>query len=63
MIQETFTCKVCGSNTFAQGEVSNGYANVMPAGKILSTGSPIIYTFCKNCGEVVSIKIAKPYKF
>jgi len=63
MNQDNLTCKACESNTFTQGEVYNGYAQVMPVNKFLSTGSPIIYTFCKKCGEVASIRIAKPEKF
>ncbi|MDF9843692.1 MULTISPECIES: hypothetical protein [unclassified Paenibacillus] len=63
MNQENLTCKACGSNTFAKGEIKNGYGNVMPIGKPFTFGSPVIYTFCKKCGEVVSIKIAKPEKF
>ncbi|MCR8656884.1 hypothetical protein [Paenibacillus endoradicis] len=63
MNQENLTCKACGSNTFTKGEITNGYAFVMPIDKFLSSGSPVIYTFCKTCGEVASIKIKKPEKF
>ncbi|WP_141504590.1 hypothetical protein [Paenibacillus luteus] len=63
MNQENLSCKVCGSNTFAKGEIINGYARVMPIGKMFASGSPVIYTFCKECGEVASIKIEKPEKF
>jgi uncharacterized Zn finger protein len=63
MNQENVTCKACGGDTFVKGQISNGYANVMPINSFLSTGSPVIYTFCKRCGEVASIKIAKPEKF
>ncbi|HIW31812.1 MAG TPA: hypothetical protein IAA29_03405 [Candidatus Paenibacillus intestinavium] len=63
MNQENLTCKACGSTTFAKGEVNNEYAKVKPIGKMFTFGSPVIYTFCKNCGEVASIKIAKPEKF
>jgi len=62
MNQENLTCKACGSNTFTKGEVNNGHAHVMPIGKF-SFGSPVIYTFCKTCGEVASIKIKKPERF
>lgn len=63
MNQGQLTCKACGNTAFAKGRVSNGYANVMPIDKALSFGSPLIYTFCKRCGEVASIKIEKPDKF
>jgi hypothetical protein len=43
--------------------MNNGYANVMPIGKTFSFGSPLIFTFCKRCGEVASIKVEKPEKF
>jgi uncharacterized Zn finger protein len=63
MNQENLTCKACGSTTFAKGEVNNGTANLMPIGKFFSFGSPVIFTFCKKCGEVASIKIEKPDMF
>lgn len=60
---DQLTCKACGSTTFTKGEINNGDANVMPIGKAFSFGSSIIFTFCKRCGEVSSIKIEKPEKF
>lgn len=63
MSQDNLVCKSCGNTTFAKGEMSNGYANVMPIGKTFSFGSPVIFTFCKRCGEVASIKVKKPEKF
>jgi ribosomal protein L37E len=63
MNEANLVCKSCGSTTFTKGEMNNGYANVMPIGKTFSFGSPLIFTFCKRCGEVASIKVEKPEKF
>ncbi|MEK3762556.1 MULTISPECIES: hypothetical protein [unclassified Paenibacillus] len=63
MIQENTTCKACGGTTFAKGEVNAVDARLMPIGKTFSFGSPVIYTFCKKCGEVVSIRVKNPDKF
>ncbi|MNC41197.1 hypothetical protein D3C76_226340 [compost metagenome] len=63
MKQENRVCKTCGSSNFTEGEMRNGYANVMPIGKPFSFGSPVIFIFCKQCGEVASIIIEKPDKF
>ncbi|MEK3795617.1 hypothetical protein MKX42_28120 [Paenibacillus sp. FSL R7-0204] len=60
---ENLTCKACGSTTFVKGEVNAVDARVMPIGKTFSFGSPVIYTFCKKCGEVASIRIKNPDKF
>lgn len=61
--EQVMTCGSCGGTTFVSGRVSNGYAKVMPLGMTLSTGSALIYTFCKECGEVSSIKVKDPGKF
>lgn len=56
------TCKECGHDIFVQGKLGHGYANVYPIGKILYS-SPMIVSFCKNCGEVSSIKVKDTSKF
>ncbi|ASA19935.1 hypothetical protein [Paenibacillus donghaensis] len=63
MIQDNLVCKACGSTTFVQGDMSNGYANLMPLDKKFSFGSPLLFTFCKKCGEVASIKVKNTDKF
>ncbi|WP_151734526.1 hypothetical protein [Paenibacillus tengchongensis] len=63
MSKENAACRSCGGTSFAQGEMNNGYANLMPVRKALSFGSPLLFTFCKKCGEVASIKVQKPEKF
>ncbi|MED4402463.1 hypothetical protein [Metabacillus fastidiosus] len=62
MTQQELVCKSCGSESFTKGEMS-GYANIRPIDKIFTNGSPVIFTFCKNCGEVASIKIKNTKKF
>lgn len=61
--QNSMICKVCGSDSFTHGEVGFGYANVKPKGKLFSDGSPLLLTFCKECGEVASIKVKNTKKF
>lgn len=63
MPSEQIVCKVCGSDSFTNGMIGNGYANVRPLDKIFSSGSPLILSFCKKCGEVASIKVKNPKKF
>ncbi len=54
------TCPQCGGQEFAEG---TDFMAIKPLDKKLSTGSNKIYTFCLECGEVVSIRIEKPEKF
>ncbi|MCM3768719.1 hypothetical protein M3234_28005 [Neobacillus niacini] len=61
--EQVMTCRSCEGTTFASGKVSNGHAKLMPLGMTFSTGSSLIYTFCKECGEVSSIKVKDPGKF
>ncbi|MBS4188992.1 hypothetical protein KHA94_02015 [Bacillus sp. FJAT-49705] len=62
MNKQNQTCIVCGSKKFTQGRL-DGYAKVRPINKTFSLGSNLILTFCKDCGEVSSIKVEKPSKF
>jgi hypothetical protein len=55
-------CLACGNDTFAKGKLGNGFTSVTPLEKLLGS-SPLILTFCKKCGEVVSIKVQNPDKF
>ncbi len=58
-------CKACGGDSFTTGQVggNSSHANIRPIGSIMAFGSPILMTFCKNCGEVASIKVDNPKKF
>ncbi|WP_313798591.1 transcription initiation factor TFIIIB [Cytobacillus sp.] len=55
-------CNSCGSKKFTKGRL-DGYAKVRPLNKTFSLGSGIILTFCKNCGEVFSMKVENLNKF
>jgi hypothetical protein len=55
-------CKACGSDSFTKGEM-DGYAKLKPINTLFAIGSSLTYTFCKDCGEVASIKVNKPHKF
>ncbi|MFJ7734033.1 hypothetical protein ACIQXF_19415 [Lysinibacillus sp. NPDC097231] len=67
MEKNRLICKACGYNSFATGQLGHGKftteGNVRPIGSLIASGSPLILSFCKNCGEVASIKVAKPEKF
>ena len=49
----------CGGTSFAHG---SDYINIRPLDKKFTIGSEKIYTFCLDCGEVLSIKISNPSK-
>ncbi|MGN4124817.1 hypothetical protein ACMGD3_07320 [Lysinibacillus sphaericus] len=55
-------CKSCGNDSFSKGKL-DGFAALRPIDTIFSSGSPLIFTVCQNCGEVASIKVSKPKKF
>lgn len=65
MGNEKLVCKVCGRDTFTTGQVggTTSQGNIRPIGAIMAVGSPLLMTFCKNCGEVASFKVVKPDKF
>ncbi|MFB7155428.1 hypothetical protein [Lysinibacillus sp. NPDC056232] len=63
MSEEKLICKSCGSDSFTKGIMGNGFAYVKPADNIFKSGSPLIFTICKKCGEVASIKIKNFEKF
>ncbi|MGE7912516.1 hypothetical protein [Lysinibacillus xylanilyticus] len=58
-------CKACGSDSFTTGQVggNSSHGNIRPIGSIMAFGSPFLMTFCKECGEVASIKVDNPKKF
>ena len=58
-------CKACGGDSFTTGQVGGGTSqgNVRPIDSVFAVGSPFTFSFCKDCGEVASIKVAKPHKF
>jgi len=62
MDNQKLICKACGSDFFTKGQL-DGYAKLRPINKFFTVGSSLIYTFCKDCGEVASIKVNKPHKF
>ena len=67
MGNDKLVCKACGNDSFTSGQLGHGKlssdSNVRPIGSLIASGSPLILSFCKNCGEVASIKVAKPEKF
>jgi predicted nucleic-acid-binding Zn-ribbon protein len=53
-------CPKCDGVEFAEG---TDFMSVKPVDKKFSMGSNKIYTFCLNCGEVISIRIETPAIF
>lgn len=53
---------VSGGQSFSEGKL-DGYAALRPVNTIFSSGSPLIFTVCTQCGEIASIKATKPEKF
>ncbi|AIF42997.1 hypothetical protein BME96_06245 [Virgibacillus halodenitrificans] len=57
---EKKTCSECKGEEFAEG---TDFMAIKPLDKKLSKGSNKIYTFCLNCGEVISIRVDNPELF
>ncbi|NLB51717.1 MAG: transcription initiation factor TFIIIB [Syntrophomonadaceae bacterium] len=55
-------CTVCGSNKIGKGKLE-GYAALIPMGKIFTTGSAVIVDVCTECGTIIRMKVEKPEKF
>lgn len=53
-------CPKCNCDEFTEG---SDFMPIKPLDKKLSMGSNKIYTFCLNCGEIISIRIENPEKF
>lgn len=62
MDKDKLVCKICGNDSFTQGELGGAYANVRPVDALFSN-SPLILTICKNCGEIASMKVKNLQKF
>ena len=62
MDKDKLVCKICGNDSFTQGELGGANANVRPVDAIFSS-SPLILTICKNCGDVASMKVKNLQKF
>jgi len=62
MDEQKSICKFCGSDSFTRGIMDN-IIKLRPIDKSFFAGSALIYTFCKDCGEVASIKVDKPQNF
>ncbi|UQD53473.1 hypothetical protein C0971_16680 [Bacillus methanolicus] len=53
-------CPKCNGDEFAEG---TDFMPIKALDKKLSMGSNKIYTFCLNCGEIISTRIENPEKF
>ncbi|MCX7774396.1 MAG: hypothetical protein N2376_14955 [Clostridia bacterium] len=56
-------CNKCGGTTFKEGMLGSGHANVKEIGMNLQSGSRVVVTFCLECGEIVSMRVAYPEVF
>ena len=67
MENDKLVCKACGNDSFTTGQVghasNSSQGNVRPIESKMAFGSSFLMTFCKNCGEVASIKVDNPKKF
>ncbi|MGE7114328.1 hypothetical protein [Lysinibacillus sp. NPDC047702] len=64
MENDKLVCKICGGDTFTQGELGGVNANVRPLDSIsIFSSSPLLLSICTNCGEVSSMKVKKLHKF
>jgi predicted RNA-binding Zn-ribbon protein involved in translation (DUF1610 family) len=55
-------CPNCGNNKIGKGKLE-GYAALIPVGKLFTTGSTIIADVCTECGTIIRMKAEKPEKF
>ncbi|MFO1444679.1 transcription initiation factor TFIIIB [Bacillus sp. Bva_UNVM-123] len=53
-------CSKCGGTELGKG-LLNGYANMIPKGKIL--GSSIESIICTDCGYIIESYVTKPSRF
>lgn len=65
MEKDKLVCKICGNDSFTQGELGGSMANVKPVklDMLHFSSSPLILTICTDCGEVASIKVKNLQKF
>ena len=61
-MQNDMKCPKCGSDNIGEGKFG-GYARLMPANKLWSTGSEVRVKVCTDCGVVVEIFVKGPEKF
>lgn len=65
MEKDKLVCKICGNDSFTQGELGGSMANVKPIklDMLHFSSSPLILTICTNCGEVASMKVKNLQNF
>lgn len=65
MEKDKLVCKICGNDSFTQGELGGSMANVKPVklDMLHFSSSPLILTICTSCGEVASMKVKNLQKF
>jgi uncharacterized Zn finger protein len=65
MEKDKLVCKVCGNDSFTQGELGGSMANVKPVkhDMLHFSSSPLILSICTNCGDVASMKVKNLQKF
>lgn len=62
MSERKYICPVCGHEEVKTGKLK-GVASVFSMqSKSGFGGSEVYITFCAKCGEVLSMKVAEPYK-
>lgn len=63
MEDREITCPVCGHDVMKSGRL-NPPAYIVEMDSIVNLKrSEVHVTFCAKCGEIISMKVAEPYKF
>jgi predicted RNA-binding Zn-ribbon protein involved in translation (DUF1610 family) len=64
IIKNKTNCPVCGAAEIKQGKQKGIYARMYPINSKLNIGgSDIIADICTNCGNIISMRVARPEKF
>ncbi|NHM33836.1 hypothetical protein [Neobacillus terrae] len=59
-------CNKCGSHNFKEGKVGRGQPNFVYENNVsvfTTKFSPLLVTFCLDCGEVQSFRLEHPEAF
>ena len=63
MEDKKISCPVCGHDVIKTGRL-NPPAYIVEMNSIVNLKrSEVHVTFCAKCGEIISMKVAEPYKF
>lgn len=61
-MEERDHCPMCQSHEISYGKLS-GDVRLVPLGKTIFSGSPIIASVCTKCGYIIAMKVQNPDNF